>query len=97
MITKINEIQSIISIPSKKNKKISLLNKELSIEKIKILIKKPKAFDKIYVWTPNIKIPTKALIKPKYFAPLKPNEERNSTAKGKPNFWDGLPIKLEKI
>jgi hypothetical protein len=49
MITKINEIQSIISIPSKKNKKISLLNKELSIEKIKILIKKPKAFDKIYV------------------------------------------------
>ena len=79
------------------NKKISLLNKELSIEKIKILIKKPKAFDKIYVWTPNIKTPTKALIKPKYFAPLKPNEERNSTAKGKPNFWDGLPIKLEKI
>ena len=97
MITKINEIQSIISIPSKKNKKISLFNKELSIEKIKILIKKPKAFDKIYVWTPNINIPTKDLIKPKYFAPWKPNEERNSTAKGKPNFWDGLPIKLEKI
>ena len=39
MITKVNEIQSIISIPSKKNEKISLSNKELSIEKIKILIK----------------------------------------------------------
>ena len=35
----INEIQSIISIPNKKNKNISLLNKEPSTEKIKILIK----------------------------------------------------------
>ena len=76
--------------------KISLFNKELSIEKIKILIKYPKALDKKYVWIPNIKIPTRPLNKPKYFAPLKPNEERNNTANGRPNFWDGLPIKLEK-
>ena len=39
MITALNETQSIKSIPIKKKEKISLLNKELSIVKIKILIK----------------------------------------------------------
>ena len=49
-----------------------------------------------YVCIPNIKIPTKLLINPKYFAPLKPKEDLNKTTKGNPNFWDGLPIKFEK-
>ena len=45
---------------------------------------------------PNKNIPTKHLIKPKYFAPLTPSEDRNKTTKGNPNFWEGLPIRLEK-
>ena len=61
-----------------------------------ILIKYPKAFDRKYVWIPNKKIPTKHLIKPKYFAPLKPKDDLSKTTKGNPNFWDGLPIKFEK-
>ena len=45
---------------------------------------------------PNINIPTKLLKKPKYCAPLIPNEDLNNTTKGSPNFCEGLPIKLEK-
>ena len=45
---------------------------------------------------PNIEIPTILLKRPKYFAPLTPKEDLNKTTKGKPNFWDGLPIQLEK-
>ena len=44
---------------------------------------------------PNKKIPTKLLISPKNFAPLKPNEDLNNTAKGKPNFREGFPIIFE--
>ena len=51
-----------------------------------ILIKYPNALDKKYVCIPNKKVPTKNLIKPKYFAPLKPREDLNKTTKGKPNF-----------
>ena len=61
-----------------------------------ILIKYPKAFDRKYVWIPNKKTPTKHLINPKYFAPLKPNEDLNKTTNGSPNFCEGLPIKFEK-
>ena len=43
-----------------------------------------------------MKVPTIALIKPKYFAPTIPKVDRNITTKGNPNFWDGLPIKFEK-
>ena len=35
-------------------------------------------------------------MKPKNFAPLKPNDERSNTTNGNPNFCEGLPIKLEK-
>ena len=41
-------------------------------------------------------MPTKHLIKPKYFAPLKPNEDLSKTINGNQNFWEGLPIKFEK-
>ena len=41
-------------------------------------------------------MPTKHLNKPKYFAPLNPNEDLNKTTNGNPNFCDGFPIKLEK-
>ena len=68
----------------------------LSIWYKNILIKYPTALDRKYVCIPNIKIPTRLLNKPKNFAPLKPKEDRNKTAKGKPNFWDGFPIKFEK-
>ena len=36
------------------------------------------------------------LNKPKNFAPLKPKEDLSKTAKGKPNFCDGFPIKFDK-
>ena len=36
--------------------------------------------------TKNKKIPTKNLSKPKYFAPIIPNEGRNKTTKGSPYF-----------
>ena len=55
------------------------------------------AFDKKYVWMPNINIPTIPLKKPKYFAPWTPSELLNKTEKGSPYFWEGLPIKFEKI
>ena len=42
------------------------------------------------------KTPTKNLIKPKYFAPLIPNEDLSNTTKGNPYFCDGFPIKFEK-
>ena len=45
---------------------------------------------------PNKKTPTKNLIKPKYFAPITPNEDRNRTTKGSPCFRDGFPIQFEK-
>ena len=45
---------------------------------------------------PNMKIPTPHLIKPKYFAPLKPKEDLSKTMNGNPNFCEGLPIKFEK-
>ena len=54
-------------------------------------------FDKKYVWIPKRKIPTKPLNKPKNFAPLKPKDYLKRTAKGNPNFWEGFPIKLQKI
>ena len=44
---------------------------------------------------PNIKIPTRLLIKPKNFAPLKPKDDLKRTANGKPNLWEGFPIKLQ--
>ena len=90
------ETQSIIFIPKKNIKKISWSNSEGSKKYIVILIRYPKAFDKKYVCIPNKKIPTIVLNRPKYLAPLKPNEDLNRTTKGKPNFWDGLPIKFEK-
>ena len=42
-------------------------------------------------------MPTKLLTNPKNFAPLKPREDLNKTAKGIPNFCDGFPIKLQNI
>ena len=81
--------------PNKKIRNNSLSKIVLSIEKIIILIKYPKAFDKKYVCIPNIKIPTKPLIKPKYLAPTIPSEDLIITTNGKPNFWDGFPIKFE--
>ena len=42
-----------------------------------------------------MKTPTTLLINPKNFAPLNPKEDLRRTAKGNPNFWDGLPIKFE--
>ena len=42
-----------------------------------------------------MKIPTNPLNSPKNFAPLTPNEDLKITTNGKPNFWEGLPIKLE--
>ena len=97
IIATIIEIQSIIFNPSKKVKKISWSSKVLSIEKIDILMRYTSNFDKKYVWIPKRKIPTKLLNNPKNFAPLKPKEDLNRTAKGKPNFWEGLPIRLQKI
>ena len=81
--------------PKKKIKNSSLSKIVLSKENIIILIKYPKALDKKYVCIPNIDIPTNPLIRPKYFAPTIPAEDLNITTNGKPNFWDGLPIKLE--
>ena len=75
---------------------MSLSNKVLSKENKEILIIYPSAFEIKYVWIPNIKIPTKLLIKLKNFAPLKPRELLKITAKGKPCFWDGVEIKLIK-
>ena len=80
----------------KKIRKISCCKRVLSIEKIKILNKYPNAFDKKYVWIPNINIPTILLKNPIYCAPLTPIEDLNKTTNGNPNFWDGLPIKFEK-
>ena len=90
------EAQSIIFNPKKKINKNSFSNNAGWKENIPILIKYPKAFDKKYVWIPNIKIPTKLLIKPKYFAPLIPKEDLSKTTNGKPSFWEGLPIQFEK-
>ena len=45
---------------------------------------------------PNIKVPTKVLNKPKYFAPLTPREDLSKTTKGNPNFCEGSPIQFEK-
>ena len=45
---------------------------------------------------PNIKIPTKPLKRPKYFAPFIPKELLKITGKGKPYFCDGLPIRFAK-
>ena len=36
------------------------------------------------------------LISPKNLAPLNPKDDRSKTAKGKPNFCEGLPIIFEK-
>ena len=96
-ITNKIEIQSIIFNPNKKVKKISWSSKVLSIEKISILIRYTTNFDKKYVWMPKRKIPTKLLNNPKNFAPLKPKDDLKRTAKGNPNFWEGFPIKFEKI
>ena len=85
-----------MSNPIKKTKNISCCKIVLSYENIAILIKYPIALDRKYVWIPNIKIPTKDLKKPKYLAPLIPNDDLNNTAKGRPNFWDGFPIRFEK-
>ena len=63
---------------------------------MQILIKKLNNLDKKYVWIPNIKIPTKPLKKPKYFAPFIPKELLKITGNGRPYFCDGLPIKLAK-
>ena len=41
-------------------------------------------------------MPTKPLIKEKYFAPSIPKQLLKITGKGKPYFCDGLPIKLAK-
>ena len=92
----INATQSIIFNPKRKIKKISWSKIELSKEKIKILIKKLNNLDKKYVWMPNIKIPTKPLKRPKYFAPFTPKELLKITANGRPYFCDDLPIKLTK-
>ena len=89
------EIQSIKFNPRKNANKNSCWRIVLSYENIAILIKYPKAFDKKYVWIPNINIPTILLKKPKYFAPITPNEDLRRTTKGKPNFCEGLPIKFE--
>ena len=45
---------------------------------------------------PNIKIPTRPLITPKYLAPTTPKDDLNHTTKGNPNFCDGFPIQFEK-
>ena len=89
--------QSIILSPMKKTNKISFCKIELSTEYIKTLIRKPIAFDKKYVWIPNINIPTILLNNPKNWAPLNPNDDLNKTTNGNPNFWDGFPIKLENM
>ena len=83
--------------PMKKTNKISFCKIELSTEYIKIRIKKPIAFDKKYVWIPNINIPTILLNSPKNCAPLKPSDDLNKTINGNPNFCEGFPIKLENI
>ena len=80
----------------KKIKNNSRSNKDGSNENTNILNKYPKTFDRKYVCTPNRKTPTKNLIKPKYFAPLKPKEDLNITTNGKPNFCEGFPINVEK-
>ena len=43
-----------------------------------------------------MKIPTKPLNRPKYFAPFTPKELLKITEKGRPYFCDGLPIRLER-
>ena len=43
-----------------------------------------------------MKIPTRPLIKEKYFAPNTPNELLKITGNGRPYFCDGFPIKLAK-
>ena len=50
-----------------------------------------------YVWTPNIKIPTKPLNNATYLAPLMPIDSLKKTGNGIPCFWEGLPIKFAKI
>ena len=64
---------------------------------IKILIKYPMDIEIKNVWTPNIKRPTKPLSIPTYLAPLIQNELLKITGNGKPDFWDGWPIKLANI
>ena len=96
-MTLIIENQSIRFKPNTKSKKSSLFNIESSIEKITILIKYPKALDRKYVWIPNKNIPTKLLINPNNFAPLKPKDDLKRTAKGSPNFCEGFPIKLQNM
>ena len=95
-IAMIIEVQSITFKPSIKIKKILFSRIELSKLNKEIRIKYVNAFDKKYVWIPNIKIPTKHLKNPKYWAPLNPKEVLRRTANGKPYFWEGLPIKLER-
>ena len=59
-------------------------------------IEETTAFDKKYVWIPNIKTPTKHLINPINLDPLIPKEDLSKTTNGRPNFWEGFPIQFEK-
>ena len=43
-----------------------------------------------------MKIPTKPLKRPKYFAPFTPKELLKITEKGRPYFCDGFPMRLAK-
>ena len=95
-MVKTNDAQSIMFNPKRKIKKISWSKIALSKEKIEILIKKLNNLDKKYVWIPNMKIPTKPLKRPMYFAPFIPRELLKITEKGRPYFCDGFPIRLAK-